>query len=176
MWKPDKKSVRVCLDPRDLNKAIRRNHFHLPTLDDVLPRLKGARVFSLLDAKDGFLQVKLSESSSFLTTFWGAERKYRWLRMPFGISSAPKEFQRRLQGVLHGLEGVAVVADDTLVFGVGEMEAMARQDHDQKLFKLLQRAREVNLNRVRTRFGIYEKVLKMTIPISRPGKGLEMQH
>ena len=145
VWKPEKKSVRVCLDPRDLNKAIRRNHFHLPTLDDVLPRLKGARVFSLLDAKDGFLQVKLSESSSFLTTFWGAGRKYRWLRMPFGISSAPEEFQRRLQGVLHGLEGVAVVADDTLVFGVGETEAMARRDHDQKLFKLLQRAREVNL-------------------------------
>ena len=135
-------SFRVCLDPRDLNKAIRRNHFHLPTLDDVLPQLKGARV---LDAKDGYLQVKLSESSSFLTTFWGAGRKYRWLRMPFGISSAQEEFQRRLLGVLHGLEGVAVVADDTLVFGVGETEAMARQDHNQKLFKLLQRAREVNL-------------------------------
>ena len=66
VWKPEKKSVCVCLDPRDLNKAIRRNHFHLPTLDDVLTQLKGARVFSLLDAKDGFLQVKLSESSSFL--------------------------------------------------------------------------------------------------------------
>ena len=98
VWKPEKKSVHVCLDPRDLNKSIRQNHFHLPTLDDVLPRLKGARVFSLLDAKDGFLQVKLSERSSFLTTFWGAGHKYRWLRMPFGISSAPEEFQRRLQG------------------------------------------------------------------------------
>ena len=64
VWKPEKKSVHVCLDPRDINKVIRQNHFHLPTLDDVLPRLKGARVFSLLDAKDGFLQVKLSESST----------------------------------------------------------------------------------------------------------------
>ena len=145
VWKHDKKSVRVCLDPRDLNKAIRRNHFYLPTVDDVLPQLKGARVFSLLDAKDGFLQVKLSESSSFLTTFWGAGRKYRWLRMPFGISSSPEEFQCRLQDALHGLEGVAVVADDTLVYGMGKTDATARQDHDQKLLKLLQRAREVNL-------------------------------
>ena len=46
--------------------------------------------------------------------------------MPFGISSAPEEFQRRLQGVLHGLEGVAVVADETLVFGVGVTEAMGK--------------------------------------------------
>ena len=61
--------------------------------------------------------------------------------MPFGISSAPEEFQRRLQGVLHGLEGVAVVADDTLVFGVGETDTTTIR----KLFKLLQRAQEVNL-------------------------------
>ena len=126
VWKHDKKSVRVCLDPRDLNKAIRRNHFYRPTIDDVLPQLKGARVFSLLDAKDGFLQVKLSESSSFLTTFWGAGHKYRWVRMPFGISSAPEEFQRRLQDALHGLEGVAVVADDALVYGTGKQ--MQRPD------------------------------------------------
>ena len=82
-------------------------------------------MFSLLDAKDGFLQVKLSETSSFLKTFWGAGHKYRWLRMPFGISSAPEGFQRRLQDALHGLEGVAVVADDTLVYGTGKTDAIA---------------------------------------------------
>ena len=49
VWKPDKKQVRICLDPRDLNKAIRRNHFYMPTIDDVLPKLKGAKIFSLLD-------------------------------------------------------------------------------------------------------------------------------
>ena len=57
VWKADKTQVRVCLDPRDLNKAIRRNHFKMPTLDDVLPELTGAKVFSILDAKDGFLQI-----------------------------------------------------------------------------------------------------------------------
>ena len=56
--------MRICLDPMDLNKAIKRNHFRMPTLDDVLPQLKQAKVFSLLDAKDGFLQVKLSQESS----------------------------------------------------------------------------------------------------------------
>ena len=117
VWKPDKKQVRICLDPRDLNKAIRRNHFYMSTIDDVLPKLKGSKMFSLLDAKDGFLQVKLTDRSSYLTTFWGPSGRFRWLRIPFGISSAPEELQRRLQGVLHGLSGVAVVADDVLVLG-----------------------------------------------------------
>ena len=65
--------------------------------------------------------------------------------MPFGISSAPEEFQRRLQGALHGLSGVAVLADDILVFGVGGTTEEARVNHDDSLLKLLQRARECNL-------------------------------
>jgi hypothetical protein len=51
-------SIRPCLDPKDLNKAIIRNHYQIPTIEDVLPKLTKAKCFSLLDAKDGFLQVK----------------------------------------------------------------------------------------------------------------------
>ena len=135
VWKPDKKQVRICLDPRDLNKAIRRNHFNMPTIDDVLPNLKEAKLFSLLDAKDGFLQIKLSERSSLLTTFWGPQGRYRWLRLPSGVSSAPEEFQQRLQQALHGLTGVAVVADDIQVYGMEEA----------RLNQLLDRARDQHL-------------------------------
>jgi hypothetical protein len=67
--KPNGK-LRVCIDPANLNKAIKRNHFPMPTLEDVLPELHGAKIFSLCDAKDGFLQVKLDQESSDLTTFW----------------------------------------------------------------------------------------------------------
>ena len=90
-------SVRICLDPRDLNKAIRRPHYPLPTLEDVATRLTDAKVFSVLDAKSGFWQVKLDEESSFLTTFNTPFGRFRWLRMPFGITSAPEEWQRRAQ-------------------------------------------------------------------------------
>ena len=145
VWKADKAQVRICLDPRDLNKAIKRSHFNMPVLEDVLPALKEARVFSLLDVKDGFMHVKLSNRSSFLTTFWGPKGRYRWLRMPFGISSAPEEFQRRLQAALHGIEGVAVVADDVLVFGGGKTDEEARQRHDEALVQLLMRARKTNI-------------------------------
>ena len=62
-------SIRICIDPQNLNRAIRRNHTQMPTLDDVLTQLNRARCFSLCDAKDGFLQVKLAMDSTDLTTF-----------------------------------------------------------------------------------------------------------
>ena len=145
VWKADKKQVRVCLDPQELNKAVKINHYNMPTLDDVLPQLAQAKTFSLLDAKDGFLQVKLSERSSYYTTFWGPQARYRWLRMPFGLSSAPEEFQRRLQETLHGLDGVSVVADDALVYGCGETDTEAWRDHDENLRRVMDRAQEKNL-------------------------------
>lgn len=138
-------TLRVCLDPSNINKVILRNHFPMPVLDDVLTKLDGARVFSLCDAKDGFLQVKLSDESSDLTTFWTPFGKYKWLRMPFGLSSSPEEFQRRLSDALSGLDGVEVVADDILIYGKGQTDEEATQDHNQKLEKLLTRARRVNL-------------------------------
>ena len=155
VWKADKKQVRVCLDHRDLNRAVRRNHFNMPTLDDVLPKLKDAKIFSLLDAKDGFLHVKLTERSSYLTTFWSPKGRYRWVRLPFGLSSAPEEFQRRLQAALQGLDGVEVVADDVLVYGSGTTEKEATISHDERLVKLLQRAREVRLKFNKDKLRLY---------------------
>lgn len=141
--KPDK--LRICIDPKDLNKAIKRPKYQMPILDEVLPNLADAKIFSVLDAKDGFHQVKLDKSSSYLTTFWTPFGRYRYLRMPFGISSAPEEYQRRMHNILQGLHGVEVIADDILVYGCGATEAEYMQDHDNNLTKLLERARAVNL-------------------------------
>ena len=141
--KPGK--IRVCIDPRDLNKAIQRPTYPIPTLDEILPQLANARVFSVLDAKDGFHQVRLDEASSYLTTFWTPFGRYRYKRMPCGISSAPEEFQRRMHLIVQDLPGVEVIADDILVYGCGESENEYMRDHDENLRKLLQRAREQNL-------------------------------
>ena len=147
-------TLRVCIDPSNLNKVIKRNHFPMPTLDDVLSELHGAKVFSLCDAKDGFLQIKLASASSDLTTFWTPFGRFKWLRMPFGLASSPEEFQRRLSESLEGLEGVTVVADDILIYGKGPTKEAAVQDHNVKLEKLLARARKVNLklNRDKCKF------------------------
>jgi len=66
--KPGK--LRLCIDPKDLNKVIKRPHYPLPTIEDIRPKLTNAKLFSILDAKNGFWQIQLDESSSYLTTFW----------------------------------------------------------------------------------------------------------
>ena len=71
-------SVRICLDPKDLNIAN-----PLPTTEDVASRLTKAMVFSVLDAKSGFWQAKLTETSSYFTTFNTLFGRFRWLRMAF---------------------------------------------------------------------------------------------
>lgn len=91
-----KEKMRLCLDPKDLNNALSRPHYQMPTIDDILPNLAKAKIFSVLDAKDGFWQIKLDEESSKLTTFWTPEGRYRWKRLAFGLAPAPEEFQRRL--------------------------------------------------------------------------------
>ncbi len=141
--KPDK--LRICIDPKDLNTALKRNKNIMPTMEDVMPELAGAKVFSVLDAKDGFHQVKLDTESSYLTTFWTPFGRFRWLRMPFGISPAPEEYQMRQKQVLEGLQGIFNIADDILCVGYGETLEEATKDHDKNLEKLLQRCRDVNL-------------------------------
>ena len=92
--KPNK--LRTCIDPKDLNRAITRPHYPLSTLEEVATSLSKAKVFSVLDAESGFWQVPLNEASSRLTTFNTPFGRYRWLHMPFCISSAPEEFQKRM--------------------------------------------------------------------------------
>ncbi|XP_062619910.1 uncharacterized protein K02A2.6-like [Saccostrea cucullata] len=123
--KPNK--LRICIDPKDLNKALKRSHYPMPTIEEILPRLSKAKVFSVLDAKDGFWQIKLDKERSFLTTFWTPFGRYRRIRMPFGISTAPEEYQRRQHYALNGLKGVDVIVDDILVFGCGDSEEEAKR-------------------------------------------------
>ena len=151
--KPNK--LRICLDPsQTLNKAIIRNRYPTPTIEDVAPRLTKARVFSVADAKDGFTQVELDEPSSLLTTFWTPFGRYRWLRMPFGISSAPEEFQRRLDECLEGLQNIEVIHDDIVCYGSGDTDEEAVKSHDEAFKALLDRCRQkgVKLNKTKLKF------------------------
>lgn len=128
-----------------LNKALRRQHFPLPTIDDVIPDLTKARVFTVCDVKDGFWHIRLSEESSYLTTFAMPFGRYRWIRMPMGISPAPEVFQHRLTQALEGLPGIQIIADDILVCGEGDNDEAAEKDHDAKLRQLLDHCRNSDL-------------------------------
>ena len=65
--KPNK--LRICMDSRDLNNAIKRPHHPLPVIEDVISDLGNAKIFTVLDVKNGFWHVELTEESSYLTTF-----------------------------------------------------------------------------------------------------------
>jgi hypothetical protein len=110
------KSLRICLDPRYLNKAIRREHYHMPTLEDVTVKLAGAKYFSVLDAKSGYWQIKLDGESAKLTTFNTPFGRYHFTRLPFGIHSSQDVFQKKVDEIYEGLNGVAAIVDDILVF------------------------------------------------------------
>ena len=141
--KPDK--IQICIDPRPLNKALKRSHYIMPTLDDVLYKLPKARIFSLVDAREAFLQCKLDRESSLLTTFWTPWGRKRWLKLPFGISVSPEVYQRKQHELLASLDGVEPIADDILIVGCGDSNDEANRDHDTKLLALMERCKEVSL-------------------------------
>ena len=124
---------------------LHREHYKLPTLDDVLPELSKARIITTVDLKSGYWHVKLDEESSKLTTFATPHGRFRWLRMPFGTNVSAEIFAKRLHDCAHDLPGLICVADDIMVYGVGSTDEEAMIDHDVKLEKLLQRCLDIGM-------------------------------
>ena len=132
-------TIRLCLDPRDLDKAIQRTPYYVRTIDDVIPKESGASHISILDARSGFWQVELDDKSSKLCTFstpWG---KYTWKRLPFRLTCSGDVFQEKMDTVFGKLDGLSGIADHTFVYGKSEVE------HDQHIHDLLNTARDNNV-------------------------------
>ena len=146
--KRNKDEVRVCVDLKRLNKGVKRERYILPTLDDITPKLAGAKVFSTLDASSGFWQIPLDPSCQKLTTFITPMGRFCFKRLPFGITSAPEIFQRLMSTLLKGLEGTVVVMDDILVYGSN------KDEHDHRLDAVLRtiKASGLKLNRAKCHF------------------------
>ena len=133
-------SLRLCLEPKDLNKAIERNQWYARTIDDILPELAKSKYKTLKDATSGYWHIVLDLARSLLTMFntpWG---KFRWLRLPFRLKIASDVFQERLDRVLRLLEGIHGITDDILTHGDTEIQ------HDGRLLTLLKTARMNNLS------------------------------
>ena len=134
--------IRVCIDPQVLNKALRREHYRLPTFDDVSPKLNDARTFSKFDVKKAYWHVKLDEKSSLLTTMITPFGRFRWTRLPFGLKVSSEIFQRFLTEALTDLEGTFSIADDIIIAGCGLTDEEAKTDLDRKVTKLYERWEE----------------------------------
>ena len=104
--------------------------------------------------------MKPDEDSRKLTTFHTPFGRHKWLRMPFGICSAPEEFQRHVNEIIKGLEGVTSIADDQLVTGAGNTHEEALVDLDRNLIALLQRCRERNFKLNKEKFVFKPQKLK----------------
>ena len=147
--KPNGK-IRICVDLTHLNDYVCRERLILPAVDETLAKLSGATLFTKLDATAGFWQVPLHPESVPLTTFITPFGRYCFHRLPFGISSAPEHFQKRLTQMLSGLEGTVCHADDILVFGT------SREQHDHRLSEVLERLQKegLTLNEEKCEFAV----------------------
>ena len=160
------KKFRVFIDPsQTVNKAIHRPKHQMPTLNEKLHKLSAAKCFSLADVKDGFLHIPLDEESSWMTTMHTSYSRYRWLRLPFGITRSPEEFQMRLTTALEGLEGIICIADDILVYGEGNNYEEAEKDHDRRFIALMEHCHKLNikLNAAKIQFKLKELKFMGTI-------------
>lgn len=87
------------------------------TVEEMVSRIPNAKYFSVLDANQCFWQIKLDRESSKLCTMNTPIGRYRFLHLPFGISSASEFFQRSIAQMIEGLEGVVDIIDDLLLWG-----------------------------------------------------------
>ena len=138
--KPNGK-IRICVDLTKLNHSVLRERHPLPAVEQTLAQLAGAQVFSKLDADSGFWQIPLAPDSALLTTFLTPFGRYCFHRLPFGISSAPEHFQRRMSTLLEGIDGVVCLMDDILIHGT------TQDEHDSRL-----EAAGVTLNKEKCEF------------------------
>ncbi|XP_063959342.1 uncharacterized protein K02A2.6-like [Lytechinus pictus] len=131
--------LRICLDPKNLNRATKRTHHKTPTLEEITHKMSGAKVFSKLEARHGYWSVVLDEESSFLTTFNSPFGRFRYLRLPFGLNVSQNVFQEKMDIILEKCPGTIGIADDIVVFGQDQ------QEHDKNLVNLMKVSREFGL-------------------------------
>ena len=141
-----------CVDPSDLNQAIKQHHVQLPMMDEILSQLSGACCFTKLDASNGYWQVCLDDESSHLLAFNTPFGRHRFKRMAYGIHSASEVFQVKVAQIIKGIEGCLNSQDDILIW------ADSKEEHDRRVHQVLLKVRDsgLKLNKSKCVFGMTE--------------------
>ena len=132
---PKGSDVRMVVDMRHANKAIRRTHYPVPTLEELLEQFQGCTMFSKLDLVKGYHQIELSPESRYITTFIMHTGIFRYKRLVQGANSALEEYQHAIGDLFKSNQRISNIVDDILVGG------MNQEDHDKNLntcLKILQ--------------------------------------
>ena len=148
--KPGQDKVRICTDYTELNKFVMREIHPMATVENSLASIGQAKIFSKIDANSGFWQIPLNAESSKLTTFLTHQGRYRYLRLPQGLCSAPEIFQAEMSRILKDIAGVVIHMDDILVFG------QTKEEHDSRLREVLGKIEKagLTLNESKCAFGV----------------------
>ena len=140
--------VRLCVDLKKLNQAVRREKFIMPTMDEIAAKLTDARVFSTLDCSQSFWQLPIHKDDRKYTCFITPFGRYVFNRLPYGLNSSTEIFQGKLRELLHDIAGVFVDVDDILIY------ASSDEHHDSILRLVLNRIQKsgLKLNKSKGRF------------------------
>lgn len=137
----NKSDYRLVVDYRKLNENTEFQNFPIPLIDDILDGLSGSKFFTTLDIKGAFYQIILDKKSRDYTAFSANNFKYRWVRMPMGLATAPLTWQRTINTIFANLigKGLYVYLDDLIIYG------KTRVEHDEVLFQAMNLLKEHNM-------------------------------
>jgi hypothetical protein len=127
-------SWRLCIDYHQLNKATIKNQYPLPRIDDLFDQMKGATVFSKIDLRSGYHQLRIKEDDIPKTAFKMRFGHYEFTVLPFGLTNAPGVFMSLMNGVFREYldKFVQVFIDDILIY------SRTTEEHDEHLHLVLQ--------------------------------------